>query len=280
VLERLKEYARSRNKLLVSDLTVDLLEDFKAHTLTKFKSTTRAKAVAKLKVFLSEAYRRGWTTEALALKVKSPRAVYEQKLPFTEDDVALILSHAEALNGSMHGYASHGGTFRLLLELMLETGMRVSDAIRYDPRRCKRSEHLWVYTFVPIKQRKNTKPHQAEVFLSDHLKTAIDRTQWLSPALPFAYRPFGTDTIQEWAVYSTMRGIGTRCGVEDCRPHRLRDTFAVRMLVRGVALEDVSQLLGHSSIAVTQKHYAPWVPSRRLRLEGTVREALMDSRGN
>ena len=38
----------------------------------------------------------------------------------------------------------------------------------------------------------------------------------------------------------------------------LRDTFAVEYLLAGMPLEEVSRLLGHASVLVTQKHYAPW----------------------
>lgn len=279
-LGRLEAYTKSRNKVFMSDLTVDLLEDFKTYALAKLKSTSKSTAVAKLKFFLREAYRRGWTTDALAEKVKSTRAVYEQTMPFTDAEVATILEHAARLNGGTTGYSTNGTAFRLLLELMLETGLRVSDAIRYDPRRCKRSEHLWIYSFEPKKQRKNEKPRQTEVFLSNQLKLAIDHCGWFSEHLPFAYRTFQENTTMESAVYERMQAIGDRCGIDNCRPHRLRDTFAVRMLVRGMSLEDVSQLLGHSSIAVTQKHYAPWVPSRKLRLEGLLAEALVDPARN
>lgn len=48
--------------------------------------------------------------------------------------------------------------------------------------------------------------------------------------------------------------------------HMLRDTFAVEYLLAGVPLEEVSQLLGHASVLVTQKHYAPWVLQRQQRL--------------
>ena len=266
----------------MSELSIDLIEDFIATTCGKLASGTRALAVSKLKVFLRESHRRGWITEALALKVRSPRAVYEQAQPYTDDEVARILDEAERLNAvKKYGYASQPGTFRLLIELMLETGMRVSDAIRYDPARCTKSKQLWVYTFEPCKQRRKiTKPRQHEVFLFDQLHAAIDRTQWLSPALPFAYRPFGATPVQEFAVYKTMRTVGDRCGVEDCRPHRLRDTFAVRMLLKGVSLENVSRLLGHSSVAVTQAHYAPWCSSRKLRLEELVAETFMQPAGD
>jgi len=44
-----------------------------------------------------------------------------------------------------------------------------------------------------------------------------------------------------------------------CHPHMFRDTFAVEMLLAGVPLEQVAMLLGHKSVKITEKHYAPWV---------------------
>jgi integrase/recombinase XerD len=280
-LTRLEDFAKSRNKLFMRDLTVDLCEDFKTYGLAKFKSTTRSLVVTKLRFFLREAHRRGWITEALHEKVRAIRPVYEQKQPYTDAEVNLILAHVNPLNSSSKRYASQPGTFRLLLELMLETGLRVSDAIRYDPAHCKRSEHFWVYSFQPVKQRKNEKPKQAEIFLSERLKLAIDGAVWFSKTLPFAYRAFdATTNPMEHAVYEYMQAIGDRAGVADCRPHRLRDTFAVRLLLKGVPLEDVSRLLCHASTAITEKFYSAWIPARRNRLEGLLAEALMDSRGN
>jgi hypothetical protein len=39
-----------------------------------------------------------------------------------------------------------------------------------------------------------------------------------------------------------------------------------------VPIETVSILLGHSSIAVTNRHYAPFVRSRQIALEEAVRQ--------
>jgi integrase/recombinase XerD len=277
-LTRFEEFARGRNKLFMRDLDVDLLEDFKSYALRKLKSTTRATMVSKLKFFLREAYRRGWTAEALHEKVRSVHGVYEQKQPYSDDEVRHILDEASSMNGGRTGYASQPRTFRLLLELMLETGLRVSDAVRFDPRRCTRGDHLWRYAFQPTKQKKSSQPRTVEVFLSERLKSAIDATPWLSRSHPFACRSFSSSTPQEHDVYDRMQTIGKRCGVADCRPHRLRDTFAVRMLLRGVSLENVSRLLGHSSIGITEKYYAPWIPARQRHLEGLVAEALVNTR--
>jgi integrase len=52
-----------------------------------------------------------------------------------------------------------------------------------------------------------------------------------------------------------------------------RDTFAVEMLLAGVPLEQVSILLGHKSVKITEKHYAPWVKARQEQLAANVRKA-------
>jgi integrase/recombinase XerD len=52
--------------------------------------------------------------------------------------------------------------------------------------------------------------------------------------------------------------------------HRLRDTLAVDLLEKGVPLEDVSKLLGHTNIKTTERHYAAWVQGRQDRLDSLV----------
>ena len=41
----------------------------------------------------------------------------------------------------------------------------------------------------------------------------------------------------------------------------------------GVPLERVSMLLGHQSVKITEKHYAPWVHARQAQLEADVERA-------
>jgi integrase len=58
-----------------------------------------------------------------------------------------------------------------------------------------------------------------------------------------------------------------------CHPHMFRDTFAVELLLAGAALDQVSLLLAHGSVKITEKHYAPFVKARQLQLENSVRMA-------
>jgi len=163
LLDRLTRFCDGRHAQYMRNLTVDLLETFKTEGLPEdMADTSKATAVAKLRCFLRTAYRRDWISQSLVDKVTPHRAVYEQKEPYSDEEVEKILAEALNLNGGTHGYAKHPKTFRLLLELMLETGMRVGDAIRFEPAAPVKGEHLWIYTFVPQKKKKIDQPKPME----------------------------------------------------------------------------------------------------------------------
>jgi integrase/recombinase XerD len=94
-----------------------------------------------------------------------------------------------------------------------------------------------------------------------------------------------TDNYYFWSGHSTKKScVGDYqrafkrlyeiAKVENGHMHRWRDTFAVELLLARVSLEQVSILLGHQSIKVTERHYAPWVKARQEQLETAVRETF------
>lgn len=281
VFNRMLEFYPTLGIYHAQQLNLDNVERFKAVSLGHLKSTSRSTSVSKLKSFLGEAYRRGWITTPLAVQIKNATGAYDQKQPYTDNEVETILNESLRMKGGIDGYASEPGTFRLLLELMLETGMRASDAVLFDPHKLRRGELSWIYTFIPVKTRKHEQPKPVDAFIPDTLKDAIHECKWLSPSVPFSYG--GKDYAQlAQAVYERMQAIGLRCDpqIEDCRPHRLRDTFAVRNLLAGVPIGDVSKLLGHCSVVVTERYYAPWIPERHARLERLVAQTRVDADRN
>jgi integrase-like protein len=56
------------------------------------------------------------------------------------------------------------------------------------------------------------------------------------------------------------------------QPHMLRDIFAVKLLLAGVPIDQVSILLGHASVETTERH-APFVKARQEQLLSSVEES-------
>jgi len=71
----------------------------------------------------------------------------------------------------------------------------------------------------------------------------------------------------------SLKKLFRLAGIPDEHAHRFRDTFAVELLLAGVSLEQVSVLLGHKSIRVTERHYAPWVRARQEQMEAHLKRS-------
>jgi integrase/recombinase XerD len=54
--------------------------------------------------------------------------------------------------------------------------------------------------------------------------------------------------------------------------HQFRHTYATRLLQAGVPWDTVSIMLAHSSVKITQKHYAAWTRERREKIEAAIRK--------
>lgn len=273
-LGMLRDFCHARGVHFIREMKVDHIEQFKVFGMPGLSLSSQALMLAKVMVFLREALRREWIERPIADKVRGIKVHRETTSPFTDGEVDRILAGTMEMRHGHRGFAKYPATFQLLLRLMLETGMRVGDAVRYDPRKAQRSDELWVYSCHAMKRQRALPDRPYEVYLSDSLKSDIDRCQWLSLEAPFMWGAFTERNYFSREVHVRMKAVGKRIGVDDCRPHRFRDTFAVRLLLQGVQLDDVSRLLGHSSVRVTETYYAKWIPARARRLEGVLARAL------
>jgi integrase len=67
-----------------------------------------------------------------------------------------------------------------------------------------------------------------------------------------------------------LRAAYKKAGITPRGAHRLRDTFAVEYLNAWGRIQDLSVLLGHSNLATTERHYAPWDKHRQKQLNQAV----------
>ena len=163
---------------------------------------------------------------------------------------------------------SNPENFLALVELMYETGLRISDALHFDPDKKMRinAQGQGIYTTRQIKTR-----NFVTVMLEPWL---VEKIQAL-PRLGNSRFVF-FDGRKNWKRFITnnvanvLREFGDTVGIEEVRCHRFRDSFAINQLNMGVPITLLKDLLGHKNLAMTERYYAPWVKSRG---DSTVEQA-------
>lgn len=62
--------------------------------------------------------------------------------------------------------------------------------------------------------------------------------------------------LQPGGIRAMLKKLAKNCGVENVHPHRFRRTQITRLLNRGMAIQDVAIIAGHTKIDTTMKYYA------------------------
>lgn len=164
---------------------------------------------------------------------------------------------------------SHGRTslapenFLALLELMYETGLRVSDATMFDVRRLQDTAHGGSYTTKQIKTG-----DAVTVFLEPWLVRKLRSLVPIEGGFLFYHPKYELRPYIQGEIRRPLWKFGLHLGLaQTLRPHRFRDSFAINSINAGVLIQDLAALLGHKSVTTTEAHYLPWVASRKQALE-------------
>lgn len=73
------------------------------------------------------------------------------------------------------------------------------------------------------------------------------------------------DKITTDGIRRVFIGIGEKAGVDNVHPHRFRITLASNLAARGMSVQDIQKILGHSQISTTMKYIV--VDDRRTHAE-------------
>ncbi len=221
-----------------------------AGTLSGRPGSVRA-VMKHARAFWRFAVAEGWIDRSPMDNLSMPRDDRKQTQPLSRDEIRAMLRAAPA-----------GSPERAMLLLMRYSGLAVSDAATLRPDDIRDGA-------VVVQRRKTS------TLVCVPLPAAVEAALAALPH-PGGYW-FWTGKSEPVTVAKgwreRLKAVAKAAGVEGFHPHRLRDTFAVELLLDGVAIEDVAKLLGHSSVTMTERYYAPWNRARLQRLEGVVRAA-------
>jgi len=220
-----------------------------------------AKKLERLRAFLRFAQKRKWIPDNPAADLKAPKVTLCPTLPFTPEEMQKIYAAIDKYKEEMpqHGL-ENARRLRGLVLLQRYSGLRISDVVGMETNRIK-GKRLFLYTA-------KTGVAVCSV-LPDFVLKALDETPRVCDRYFFWSGEGKLDSIvRSWQ--SRLHRLFELANIEDGHPHRFRDTYAVELLLSGVPIERVAILLGHSSVRITEKHYAPFVRSRQEQLEADL----------
>lgn len=136
---------------------------------------------------------------------------------------------------------------RAIIEFLYSTGCRVSELTGV-----KLADVDWKQNTVHLfgkgkKHRTSYINAKCEVALKEYMRSREDECEYL-----FVTERKPMRGIDKSSVEKTVRQLGERAKIgRTITPHILRHTTATQAVNNGMAIEDVSKLLGHASVATT-----------------------------
>lgn len=234
------------------------LSDFNQVTLRKFQDSWHLKPSSArirynmLRTFFSFAVDMDWIEKSPMSKMTPPKVSRIPTMPLTRDEFRSLALAAEDKPGE-----------HALILLMRWSGLSIGDAVgcRKDAitgdtltlHRTKTGE----FVIVPLPNLVLDSLREIENGFGTNHYFWSESNKRIS-------------AVKQWRT--KLQNVARTAGLPNFRPHQLRDTFAVELLLAHVAIEELSPLLGHSSIITTERYYAPWVTARRNRLARIVKE--------
>jgi integrase len=267
-LDRLRKFCEGQRVpvFTVQALTRELLIGYAATWPEAYPSTaTRYQVQARLKHFLRFCLDSGWLDRAP--KLTRIRVDQPPTLPLTDKEYAALLKAIPATFGQHPYPKDKRAKVHALVQLMRWTGLAIRDAVTLERSEIVNDGKL---TRI-VTSRQKTGTHVSVPIKPDVAQELITVLNGNPKYVFWTGNGLETSTVTHWQ--DDMRTLFKAAGINSeghMRSHRLRDTFAVDLLQKGVPLEEVSKLLGHDSIKTTEKSYAKWVKSRQDRLDKLV----------
>jgi len=249
--------------------------------------TTRHNQHQRVITFFFFCVEQGWMKENPAKRIRKVAPEQDETQPFTcEQYDALIEAtyYYDSRDSKKNGDTVSPRRARTYLKLLRWSGLRAGDAACLSRDKLRDDDSLFlyqkkvkgkassaVYGLLPHDVAEelrnvpsNAYTHPSYFFWSGRSKRKSEVSNWI--------KIFGKILAKATETHPKLfaEADGTP---RPAHLHMLRDTFAVQYLLAGMPLEEVSRLLGHSSVLITQKHYAPWVLERQQRLATSVRTA-------
>lgn len=212
----------------------------------KNKTTTIQNKIHYLNSFYSFLLNEGIITSNPVSRVEMPKLEQTIKKAFSTEEMESIRKNCENVRD------------RALVEFLYSTGLRVSELTSLNVKDIDMSKQEFVVVGKGNKERTVYFSSVAKFYLKDYLKSREELQGDLSEKPLFVCHKSPHSRISKAGVEYLCRKIGKASGVKNVHPHRFRRTFATNMAARGMKMEELMKLMGHSKMDTTLIYCNVW----------------------
>lgn len=136
-----------------------------------------------------------------------------------------------------------------IIDLLYSTGMRVGELVNLNIDDIDFEQRECIVYGKGDKERKVYFDAKTKIHLQQYLKSRMDK----NPAL-FVTLDAPSNRLKISGVEIRLRQLGKRLNMDRIHPHIFRRTMATRAIDKGMPIEQVQKLLGHSQIDTTMQY--------------------------
>jgi len=256
MLREFEDFASKKGFRYLKQLDVEALRQFRDSW--KIGPRTAVKKIERVRAFFRFAVESGWIEKNPAKLVRGAATIKDtQKLPFEPKEMERIVETCRQVELER---CTNDELLAFVLVLRY-SGLRIGDASMLTEDRFKEND-LYLYT-----QKSGTHVYVPLPPFAMNLVRGIELRH--GKYLFTGPRSLRMETAADlWR--RRLKKVFKIAKVPQAHAHRFRHTFAVELLKKGVPIEEVSILLGHSSVRITERHYAAWIPARQEILKAHV----------
>lgn len=136
-----------------------------------------------------------------------------------------------------------------IIDFLISTGVRVGELVKLNTTDLNFDERECVVLGKGNKQRKVYFDARTKIEIQQYLLSRRDNSKALFVSLS---KPF--NRLQISGVETVLKKIGKKVGLGRVHPHKFRRTLATKAIDKGMPIEQVQKLLGHTKIDTTLEY--------------------------
>lgn len=137
-----------------------------------------------------------------------------------------------------------------IIDLLYSTGIRIGELVQLNVDDINFEERECIVFGKGSKERRVYFDAKTKIHLQGYINNRVDKNPALFVTLHAPYARLKISGIE-----IRLRRLGRELGISKVHPHKFRRTMATRAIDKGMPIEQVQKLLGHSQIGTTM-HYA------------------------